>query len=528
MKKLGQQVLRNLGYLGLCGLMATTISPSRALAQQPLYAALTATTDHKSGENTGEKDKKETININGVELGAKDVTDMLLLIKNLEGRVKDLETKSSSHPATTTEDERVRMLEDKVKELESKLSESKDANAPKLATVIPTSATIPNDSASPKASPADQDDKSAANNAPKTSFLEKTEFSGYVDGYYGYNFNNPKRSNGVLNFDNALRNFDTKHNQFSLNLVKLVLENKPNEASRLGFRTDLTFGPAADIIHASEPGGSEIFKHIQQAYISYLAPVGKGLQIDVGKYVTPHGYEVIETKDNWNYSRSFLFTLPLPYYHFGVRATYAFNDKVSLAVMMHNGYNNVVDNNTRRSFSLSSIIKPNSKLTIVNNYTVGPEQNDNKDDYRNLYDGSITYVIKPSVTFATNYFYLSDHIRTSFTVGSGSTSITATNSIGVHATGIVGYLHLQPKENWAFTPRFEYYRDNDGFTTGLRQELKSLTLTGERVIKGGLITRLEYRRDFSNRDYFLKSSTQPVNAQSTVTIGIIYAFSSKQ
>jgi Putative beta-barrel porin-2, OmpL-like. bbp2 len=27
------------------------------------------------------------------------------------------------------------------------------------------------------------------------------------------------------------------------------------------------------------------------------------------------GNEVIETKDNWNYGRSLLFTLAVPYYH---------------------------------------------------------------------------------------------------------------------------------------------------------------------------------------------------------------------
>ena len=40
-------------------------------------------------------------------------------------------------------------------------------------------------------------------------------------------------------------------------------------------------------------------------------PVGRGLTLDVGKFVTQHGAEVIESKDNWNYSRSFMFALAI-------------------------------------------------------------------------------------------------------------------------------------------------------------------------------------------------------------------------
>src|SRR4030095_16541161 len=187
------------------------------------------------------------------------------------------------------------------------------------------------------------------------SFFRSTELSGFVDAYYGYNFNHP----GV---HPQLRNFDTKSSQFSLNMAKVVLEKKPVADSRLGFRTDLAFGPATEIVHASEPGGADLFRHIQKAYLSYLAPVGKGLQIDVGKLVTPHGAEVIETKDNWNYSRSLLFALAIPYYHFGVRATYPVNYKFSLSGHVVNGWNNVVDNNNRKTYGVQAVIKPNSKF----------------------------------------------------------------------------------------------------------------------------------------------------------------------
>ncbi|MBI4852505.1 MAG: porin [Acidobacteria bacterium] len=415
----------------------------------------------------------------------------------------------------------VKLLETRIKELESKLEKSAESNSSEntskeVATTNTTNTTnvnnAVNNTVASTVSPEPlkpQDGDSAKDKV--LSFFERTEVSGFVDAYYGYNFNRPDVSNNVTVFDNQLRNFDTKHNQFSLNMAKLVLNNAPGEDHRLGFRLDLSFGPAAEIIHASEPGGADVFRNLQQAYLSYLAPVGKGLQIDFGKYVTYHGNEVIETKDNWNYSRSILFAFGIPYYHYGVRLTYPVSDKFTLGFAMHNGYNNVVDNNARKSFSLQAIIKPTSKITFVQNYTGGPEQANNKDDNRHLFDGTLIYTITDKVSFASNYFYVFDRI----------------NGARVHAKGIVGYLRLQPRESFAFTPRFEVYDDNDGFTTGTVQTVKSLTLTGERTIKGGLIGRLEYRRDFSNKNFFNKSIGRTVEAQTTLTLGVVYSFSSK-
>src|SRR5207253_11230538 len=126
--------------------------------------------------------------------------------------------------------------------------------------------------------------------------------------------------------------------------------------NRLGFRVDLDFGPVTETVHAAEPGGLEFLKNIEQAYGSYL--FGKKLQVDVGKFVTPAGAEVIEAKDNWNYSRSLLFALAIPYYHFGTRVTYTANDKWSLAGIVVNGWNNVADNNQGKTVGGQAVIKP--------------------------------------------------------------------------------------------------------------------------------------------------------------------------
>ena len=102
-------------------------------------------------------------------------------------------------------------------------------------------------------------------------------------------------------------------------------------------------------MNAFEPGGTDFLKYVQQAYVSVLAPVGKGLTVDVGKFVTPAGAEVIENKDNYNYSRGLLFALAIPYYHAGARVGYAVSDTVSLTGYLVNGWNDVKDNNSAKT-----------------------------------------------------------------------------------------------------------------------------------------------------------------------------------
>src|SRR4029079_8907836 len=97
---------------------------------------------------------------------------------------------------------------------------------------------------------------------------------------------------------------------------------------------------------------------------------------------------------------------------------------------------------------------------------------------------------------------------------------------GVHWQGIAAYGRFALGEKFVVSPRFEWYDDHDGFTTGAVQQVKEFTLTGEHSFGSGFIGRLEYRRDFSDTDYFLKFGDQLVKAQSTVTVGLVYSFDS--
>ena len=266
------------------------------------------------------------------------------------------------------------------------------------------------------------------------SFFKQTEVSGFVNVYFGYNFNTPSTRQAQV------RNFDVQHDSFSLNLAELSLEKKPTADSRAGFRVDLDYGPAATVVSAAEPGGTQTFQNILQAYASYLAPLGQGLQFDIGRFVTPIGNEAIKTRDNWNYSRSLLFTLAEPYYHAGVRVSYSVNDHFSLSGLLVNGWNNVVDNNSAKTVGVQATLKPSAALTIAQSYMGGPEQPNDNADWRHLVDTVITYTATPTVSLAMNYDYGRDTVAGS----------------PVTWQGVAGYLRYQPKPWFAITPRVEY------------------------------------------------------------------------
>jgi hypothetical protein len=347
-------------------------------------------------------------------------------------------------------------------------------------------------------------DTPAAAPAP-TPFWKRIEVTGLVDGYYNWNFNEVSPE--------QLRNFDITHNSFSLNYAEVAIAKPATEDSRAGFRVDFGAGDTAELVNAFEPGGTDYLKHVQQAYLSVLAPVGSGLTIDFGKFVTPAGAEVIESKDNYNYSRGLLFALAIPYYHAGARVAYAVSDKVSLTGYLVNGWNNVKENNDGKTVIGSVTIKPTSTVTVIGNYIVGDEQPEGTPGggTRNLFDAVVSVAATDKLSVLGNFDYGHDKVEGS----------------GVDWYGVALGAKYQVNDAWAFAPRYEIFKDADGFATGLEQTVQEVTLTAEYKMPAGFLARFEFRNDFSDEAFFLKDNSDLKKTQPTFVVGLMYAFSTK-
>jgi len=323
---------------------------------------------------------------------------------------------------------------------------------------------------------------------------------GLMDVYYGINFNHP------VSRVSQLRNFDVAAGQFSLNMLKLSLERSARPA---GFRIDLGFGKAFDIIHGSELSPSAV-RNIEQAYVSLKPRGAGGLQLDFGKFVTSAGAEVIETHANWNYSRSILFAWAIPYYHAGLRATAPIG-RFTLGTQLTNGWNNVEDNNPGKTLGLTASYSV-GPLNWSHTYYAGPEKSGENRGRRHLYDTTLLAGSRRA-SFYLNFDY-------------GLERGAAAGDAAWY--GVAGAARLALNERIALAPRLEWFRDRDGFSTGTPQTLKEFTLTGEYKFAEGYLARLEYRRDWSNKAFFDRGADPAcAKSQSTLLAGFVVVFSAR-
>jgi hypothetical protein len=334
---------------------------------------------------------------------------------------------------------------------------------------------------------------------PAPAHEPKVQVGGWVDVYYGYNFNGT---------DPLLRTFDVQDNAFSLSAAELNLTKVPTSESRVGFRTDLWFGKAADLTALFEPQkegstsslteGKEVYKNIQQAYVSVLAG---SVQIDAGKFVTPIGAEVIEAQDNWNYTRSTLFGYAIPFYHTGVRATLNVSPKLAIAGYLVNGWNSGIDIDGDKTFALGVTLKPTSSFTWIGNYMVGKEAEDL--DTRHLFDTTLTLALS-RLSFMGNFDYGKEG--------------------EAEWWGIAAYAKLQATPAWGLVARYEYLDDTKGGFMTFGTKAQTLTITSDHTIAGALKARLEYRTDFADEDLFETDDGAFEGSQTTLTVGVVYSF----
>ena len=90
--------------------------------------------------------------------------------------------------------------------------------------------------------------------------------------------------------------------------------------------------------------------------------------------------------------------------------------------------------------------------------------------------------------------------------------------------GAAGAVHVQASAKNAIALRAEYFTDPEGVQTGTAQNLVEGTFTYEYKWVEGLLMRVEYRCDVSNKNYFDKLASQSTDQQQTVTVAFIAFF----
>ncbi len=351
------------------------------------------------------------------------------------------------------------------------------------------------------------DSVAAAAALPK--WFDDLAINAFVSTAYEYNANRPTTGT------NSYRVFDFNDNSFNLDVAEVVVQiaaSKPNDA---GFRVDLAAGNSIPQIAKTQDQTATQFD-LQQAFASYIAPIGSGLRFDVGKYVTHLGYEVIEGYDGYNdnYSRSILFGYAIPFTHTGVKASYAFSSKVAAMFEVVNGWDLLRDNNHSKSLGAQLTLTPVSPLTVLFNWVGGPELANDNHTKRNVFD--VVTILK-----ATSWLTLG--VNGDYGIEDGTSRV----NLGSDAIwkGIAGYAVVAPTEKFSVAARGETFHDDGGARLGTdtRAVLSEGTLTPMYKFTSHVLVRGEVRFDKANQPILARRGTLS-DKQTTVGANVIFVY----
>ncbi len=220
------------------------------------------------------------------------------------------------------------------------------------------------------------------------------------------------------------------------------------------------------------------------------------------------GYEVIESPNNLNFSRGYLFTFAIPLTHTGGLLSYAFTDWFNMTAGVVLGWDDSKTTTTRSSFTGQFASTPIKDLTANLNWIVGPEQNDNNDNQpRYVLDLVVNYTgFKNIDAGAERRLRLragrglpdlaGDPAEQRRDVVGGGRRTRPTTSRSWFRTGVPAGV-LPGRERGADGVR------QPGGSTG------PTTLTAQFKIWKGLVGRLEYRHDAASEKVYEAKTSRP-------------------
>ncbi|MDR0534676.1 MAG: porin [Verrucomicrobiales bacterium] len=372
------------------------------------------------------------------------------------------------------------------------------------------------------------------------------KLSGYVDVGYTYNF-----YNGYNLFRNGT-DVNPK-GDFNVNAVKLTLEKQLSDKNEwnAGFRVDGMLGEDVD--------NSSSSIYLEQAYVTFNAPVGNGIVFKAGKFVSWLGYEVTERPANLNITHSDIYAF-IPNNFTGVSAEYKLNNIVDFGLAVVNGSN--LDSNTGSNPNFTGLLDSSSNdgygIMAKVNFTV-PGGNANwqhslyyswdargedflagktlpsqlspysslissigpitlqKQNYV-VYDGVLNWTPKfanSKLLLGANYDIIYSDLALQNAIGVGSATLF----------GGAGYAKYQFNDIFSLAGRASYLHMT---AAGLSDDLWSLTLTAGFNVAENLVIRTEYRFDLgNNRIVNIDSGLGGISTHDsghTVAVEAVYTF----
>jgi hypothetical protein len=324
--------------------------------------------------------------------------------------------------------------------------------------------------------------------------------SGYFDTYYFSNLNRPSSRNNLGN-SGISRGFDRYVGQFQIGMLLTRLDFTHRSlqfVGEVGYGPNVEYGSYGNDFRyrwgTTLANSTYSAIMIKQAYINYA--VNDKLTFTMGQFGTHIGYEFIDAPLNFHYSINNTFNAGIPFYHTGLKATYAFSDKISLMAGVVNGTDNLNDNNRGKSFIGQVFIMPAENVSIYLNTIQGNEANarangSDTTSYFGVLD--LTASMKVSQKITVGLWMMHGTLKGEFQGGNYTTS--PRNWYGLNL-----YVTCQLKDYLSVGSRFEYFNNESGarplLTNGKGTSVGTVTFTANiSLVNDRLLLKPEYRLD---------------------------------
>lgn len=266
-------------------------------------------------------------------------------------------------------------------------------------------------------------------------------WSGYVEPYFSYDFNNPKADGIRPGFFYAYN----RHNEVNIHLG-FVKANY--SAQRVRANAALAAGTYMNANYAAEPG---VLRNILEMNAGLRLSKKHDLWVDAGVFGSHIGFESAIGKDCRTLTRGIL-AENSPYYESGAKITYtAPSGKWLLSGLVLNGWQRIqrVAGNSLLAFGTQIQYKPSSKVTLNSSTFVGSDKPDTLRQMRYFHN---FYGI-----FQLNQRW---EATLGFDIGWEQTARSSSDYNTWYTP--VGILRYAATERCAVAVRAEYYRDQHG------------------------------------------------------------------
>lgn len=352
--------------------------------------------------------------------------------------------------------------------------------------------------------------------------LEKAlgiSIGGFLDTSYTWSSNHPKSPANISG-----RYFDKDQNKIVFNDFHLVLD-KPEKDWGVGFHMAGDFGRTGELLREATLWGktfhNEPSAELREAYVTTTIPVGEGIGVKGGLFVTTLGTEILLNPGayNDNISRSFLFNYAIPLRHLGMMFSYPIHKTVSVSAGVVTGWDDPYDNNHQPSGMWGFSFTPTDQFSLVSSFIYGPEQRNN--DANKRFTMSHVATFKPIDPLALTLEYSYGH--------EGKASLGGTRDASWQ--GVAGIVSYGWTDRFTTAVRGEIFDDADGarlggnfYGTHAQQTVGEITFTGSYKFTKMLLGRLEFRQDWSDEAFFKRGAGKADKNQSTLAAQLLYTF----